>query len=228
MQFERDPVEVAAEYRVLKVGETDFELQAGSTKLELKWGAISLRFEASPLDLRWHADEHSNPFYTARFAVTEVRIGHRDEIGWSSPLVDNCIFVIDGEALRHVPLSDLTVMSEEAFKAQKVELARARGDKPPAEPQPDPPLATATIAHCPASPESNLGETLECTIGIPQPHFEKLVEGCLSGRIVSAHFHGLCGALSSSFKYGSLRDVILRAEAEINVQISSLSFTYRV
>lgn len=227
MQFKRDPVEVAASYRVLKVGET-IELQAGSTKLGLKRGGAFLHFEVTPLDLRWHAEQGSEPFYAVRFVVAQVDIGHRGEEGWSSNLVDNCFFVIDGAVLRHVPLSECTVLSEEKFKARKAWLAASRGEKPSTESQSDPPLAFATITHCPASPEFDIAESLDCTIGIPQPHFEKLVEGCLSGRILSAHFHGIGGALSSSFEYGALRDLIVFAEGEFDVRIDSLLFKYRV
>lgn len=231
MQSERDPAEVAARYRVLKVGETNFELQAGSTKIALKRGSAFIHFHVTPLDLRWHAELGSEPFYAVRFAVAGFDIGHRGEEGWSSNLVDNCLFVIDGEALRYLPLLELTVLSEEQFKTRKARLAAERGKKPSAEVQPgnnsDPPLGSATFTHCPASPEVDIAELLDCTIGVSQPHFEKLVEGCLSGRILSGHFHGVGGALSSSFEYGALRDLIVCAGSEFDVSIDSLSFVYR-
>lgn len=233
MQYEHDPAEVAAKYRVLKVGETTFELQAGSTKRGLNWGSAFLTFEVTPLDICWHAVTGNDPFYAVRFVVAKLDIGHSGEEGWSSDLVNNCFFVIDGDALRHVPLSELTVLSEEQFKARKARLAAAdRSENPLAEAQStnnsDPPLASATIAHCPPSPELDIAESLECTVGLPQPYFDKLVEGCLSKRILSAHFHGIGGALSSSFEHGALRDLIVCADGELDVWINSLSLKYRV
>lgn len=60
--------------------------------------------------------------------VAELGIGHRGEEGLSSGLVDNCFFIIDGEVLRYVPLTELRILSEEQFNVEKVSLAAEKGE----------------------------------------------------------------------------------------------------
>lgn len=232
MPFKRDPAEVAARYRVFKVGETTFELHSGSSKLALKRSGAFLHIRTAPAVVRWHAEQDKEPFHAVRLAVTELNIGHRGEEGWSSNLVDDCFYVIDGEVLRYVPLSELTVLSEEQFKVRKAWLAAETGNKSSTDIQvptdSDRPLANGTITHCAASPEFEIAESLDCTFGIPQSHFDKLVQGCINGRISAANFHGITGGLSSSFEHGALRDLIIFGGGELNVRLDSLWFEYRV
>jgi len=223
MHYKRDPAEVAARYRVSRVGESDFELLAGSTKLELTRGYTFLSFSATPLSLSWHVERDGDPFYVVRLAVTNVAIGFPGDEGWSSELVDDCFFVIDGEALRHAPLSELRVVSATKFNKTRAMLAASRGTKPSVEPQASKPFALALIAAL------HLDEDLplECEIGLPDAHFDKLVRDCGRGRIQTAYFDGGGVALTSSMRYGAARDLILCAESEIDTLIDSLSFTYR-
>ena len=232
MPFKRDPAEVAATYRVSKLGEGNFELQSGSRKLALKRGGAFLHIRTAPAAVRWHAEQDKQPFHAVRLSVTELSIGHRGDEGWSSSLVDDCFFIIDGEVLRYVPLSELAVFSEEQFKVRKARLAAETGNKLPIDSQEaadsDRPLANGTIAHCGALSEFEIAESLDCSLGIPQLHFDKLVQGCIDGRISSVHFHGITGGLSSGFEHGALRDLIVVAGGEFNVRLDSLWFEYRV
>ena len=233
MPFKHDPTEVAKTYRVLKLEDGKFELQSDSTKLALKHGGAFLSISTAPAAVRWHAGPlHKEPFHAVGLSVTELSIGRRGDEVWSSSLVDDFFFVIDGQALRHVPLSELTVFSEKQFKVRKAWLAAETGTKLPIESKEaadsDRPLANGTITHCGAVPESEIAESLDCSLGLPQLHFDKLVQGCIDGRISSVHLHGITGGLSSSFEHGALRDLIVLAGGEINVRLDSLSFEYRV
>jgi hypothetical protein len=227
MPFKHDPAKVASQYRVVRLGDM-FELHGGSAKLLLKRGGAFVHISTAPTAVRWHAEENKEPFHVVRLTVTDLSIGHRGDEGWSSGLVDNCFFVIDGEALRHVPLLELRVLSEKQFNVRKAWLEAARGNKSsPDAPESGHPLANGTITHCPASPELDIGESLDCTIGIPQLDFDKLIQGCIAGRISSANFHGITGALSSSFEHGALRDLIITSGGELNLRLDSLWFEYR-
>lgn len=223
-----DPAKAAAQYRAVRLGEA-FELHSGLRKLVLKRGGAFIHITTVPTAVRWHAEENKEPFHVVRLAVTELSIGHRGDEGWSSNLADDCFFVIDGETLRHVSMPELRLLSEEQFNVRKSWLAAERGDKSRTETPPeDRPLAVGTIAHCPASPELEMAESLDCTLGIPQSHFEKLVQGCIDGRISSAHFHGITGGLSSNFEHGALRDLIIVSGGELNLKLDSIWFEYRV
>jgi hypothetical protein len=232
MPLKGDPAEVATKYRVVKVGEGQFELHSGSGRLTLKRGGAFLHIHTAPATVRWHAEQGNQPFHAIRLSVVELNIGHRGDEGWSSGLVDDRFFVIDGEVLRYVPLSEVTVLSEEQFKVRKARLAASTGNKLTVGGQDaadsDRTLASGTITHCGALPELEIAESLDCTVGMRQLHFDKLVQGCIDGQISSVHLHGITGGLSSSFEHGALRDLIVLAGGELNVRLDSLSFEYRV
>jgi len=122
-----NPAKIAAQYRAAQLAE-GFELRSGSTKMALKRGGAFLHLSTAPTAVRWHAKENEEPFHVVHLAVTKFGIGHRGDEGWSNNLADACLFVIDGEALRHVPLAELSALSEERFNARKAWLAVERED----------------------------------------------------------------------------------------------------
>ena len=71
-----------------------------------KQGAF-LHLKTTPQAAHWYVAEKSNAFYLVRLRVEELAIGFGGDEGWSSPLADNCFFVIDGDELRYVPLTEL-------------------------------------------------------------------------------------------------------------------------
>ena len=240
--YERDPREVAARYRVKKDEKGKFELcsEQGSPVNLSHCGAF-LNFETTPNAVRWHAgDWHSEgAFYVINLLVAELNIGFPGEEGWSSELADNCFFVIDGEGLRYLPLTQLRIVSEEQFNieksriaAERAAVAAAEGDAPtPKTKRADdstPSFGRATITHCRADPELDIDGFLECTIGLPQAYFQQLLDGCLSERVSGAYFHGIGGALSSSIQMGVARDLILLAGEGFDINIDSLTLDYRV
>jgi hypothetical protein len=217
----REPSEIAASYRVRKIGAADFELIAGSNKLRLTRRGAHLHFNLKPCDLRWNADEGCAPYYAVHFDVTELEIGSCGDEGWSSSLVDNCIFVINGETLEYVPLSKVSVVSEEEFKVSEAENAANMGKKLESGGWlSDPPFASAHLCHFEGA--------IYCRIGLVQFHFDKLVEGCLNGRINGAQFFGTVFTLTSSFEHGAARDIVICAKEDFYFPISSLSFKYHV
>jgi len=232
---EHDPRNVAARYRVQSLGDGGFELRAAQgtlPSLNVRRRGAFLNLKTAPQAAHWYASERSNAFHLVRLRVEELAIGNRGDEGWSSPLVDNCFFVIDGEKLRYVPLTELRILSEEQFLIEKDMLARTRGEEVIVETKPDEnqdrPLAMANIIHCSAMPEHDVAETLECTVGLPSEYFQNLLDGCLNRRISKVYLRGIGGALSSSFEYGSTRELILCANEGFDIKISDVSFDYLV
>jgi len=231
--YERDPGNVAARYRVQPLVEGRFELREaqGSLSLNVRRQGAFLRLTTTPQAVHWYV-ERSNASHLVRLRVEELAIRSRGVEGWSSPLADNCFFVIDGEELRYVPLTELSVLSEEQFLIEKTLLAREKGEEVIAEENPDGnpdrPLATARIVHCSAMPEDDIAETLECTVGLPSALFQKLLDGCLRKHVARVHLRGIGGALSSSFEYGSTRELILCANEGFDIKISEVTLDYLV
>lgn len=121
-----DPNEVALKYSVKVAEQSSFELNPLDELLPkirvLRCGA-TINVRASPRRLCWEADENTEPFYAVTLKVDELTIGHRGAEGWSSSLVDDCFFVINGECLKHVNLLELRVVSEMQFNVEEAELA---------------------------------------------------------------------------------------------------------
>ena len=158
----------------------------------------SLGFKTTLSAVRWHAGHwHSEgAFYVITLLVAEV-----------DNLDHNCLFVIDGEALRYLPLTQLRIVSEAQFNIEKArdaanklavekalaaekgeELTETEGDDDSAPSFPS--FGRMTIVHCRADPEIDIDESLECTIALPQAYFQQLLDGCLSERVSGVYFHG--------------------------------------
>ena len=228
-----DPAAVASRYRVKQLGEHELELFAPTKdrpNIGVRRHSAAIRISATPHALRWHADE-GEPFYSAEFAIGELTIGNRGDEGWSSALVDNCFFVVDGETLRHLPLLRASILVADRYNFEVARNAANKGEIPSSQDANSTlardALGHANIVHCAAMPEFGLEESLELTVGLPSLHFQKLVDGCINGRVSGLHFHGSGAALSSSFEYGSARDVILRSGASLNIRIDGLTIDFR-
>ena len=126
-QDRRDPREVALKYAVKITEKASFEL----TPLREPLPKIRVQRQGAILNLRavlkqfcWQAEERTEPFYVVTLEVDDLNIGHRGTEGWSSALVDDCVFVIDGDALKHLALIELRVVSEMQFNLEEANLAR--------------------------------------------------------------------------------------------------------
>lgn len=228
---ECNPQNIAAKYRVKKIGEAEYELYAAkesASTISVRRRGAFLRFKTTPETVFWNAGETNAPFYVVTLIVTDLTIGSSGDEGWASELADNCMFVINGESLRHVPLTAMRILSETQFDIEEREIARMKGESPRTDPESgavqDRPFARARVTHCPAQPEYGDSESLECTMGLPQATFEQLLDICLTGRSLTAHFHGIGGALSASFQYGEVRDLIFPAGTGFDINIDSVTF----
>jgi hypothetical protein len=227
---ERNPQKVAAKYRAKKIGEAEFELYAGhesAPTISVQRMGAFLHFKTTPEAVIWNGGETKAPFYApfylVNLLVTDFSIGNERA---SSRLADNCMFVIDGETLRHVPLTKIRVLSEAQFDIEKKRIAAEKGESlltdPESDANPDRPFARARVSHCPAMFGDS--ESLECTMGLPQADFEKLLDSCFTGRILTAHFHGISkGALSAGFEYEGARDLIFPAGVGFDISIDSVT-----
>ena len=229
-----EPSSVAARYRVQR-GAEGFGLYAKQgtfPSLDIKRQGAFLRLMATPKSVHWHVSERWNAFHLVSLRVEKLTIGFSGDEGFSSPLANNCFFVIDGEELRYVELTELRILSEEQFLLEQVNIARERGKEVAVEAILDEnanhPLARANIVHCSPKLEDNVAETLECTVGLPSEYFQKLLDGCFNRCISQVHLHGIGGALSSSFEHGTPRDLILCANEGCDIKIDSVVFDYRI
>ena len=73
----------------------------------------------------------------------------------------------------------------------------------------------------------------ECRIGLPQAHFQQLLNGCLSGRVSGVYFGGSGEALSSGCVWenqpgacGAVRDVILLDGVAFDIHINAMTIDY--
>lgn len=227
----RDPKEIAAKYRVKKVEGEQFELYAAEeslSRISTRNSGAFLNFKAAPEAILWKASDTKNSFYTLEFFVTDLRIGNSGNEGWSSNLADDCLFVIDGEVLRHVPLTSIRIVTQSQFEIEREFIAIAKLESPPNDPTPNAnhPFACATLTHYSTITKLGCSESLECTIGVPHEVFEKLLDGCLRKRILAACFHGIGSALSTSFQYGEARDLIIVANGGFDIKIDSVTIDY--
>lgn len=226
--------EVASKYRVIKINDGVFNLKRkedpSSTGFDIERQAIRLNIDTVPAALTWIADADKTPFYIAHLNVTEMSIGYSGEEGWSSALAENSIFVIDGENIQNLPLKNIRVLSAENYKEEQERIALEKGII--AEIGGESELtndeisknrfASATLTHIPEAPEYDFDESFELTVGLPQDVFNKLVENNLSGRTTNVSLRGLCGALSSSFRHGWARDMIIQADTSVSISIDSI------
>ena len=219
--------EVASKYRVIKINDGVFNLKKkedpSSTGFDIEHQAIRLYIDAAPATLTWIADADKAPFYIVHLNVIEMSIGYRGEEGWSSALAENSIFVIDGEEIQHLPLNNIRVLSAENYKEEQERiaetnavLAKIRGESELTNDEISKNrFASATLTHVPEA-------LLECSVGLPQAVFDKLVESSLSERATKVSLIGGCGALSSSFRYGAARDMIIQADTSVHIHIDSI------
>jgi hypothetical protein len=220
--------DIASKYRVIKINDGVFNLRRredpSSTGFDVERQSIRLYIDTAPATLTWIADAYKAPFYIAHLNVLDLSIGYRGEEGWSSALAENSIFVIDGEEIQHLPLNNIRVLSAENYQEEQIRIAKDKECiallKGKSELRNDEisknRFASATLTHVPEA-------LLECSVGLPQAIFDKLVESSLSNRATKVSLIGGCGALSSSFRYGTARDMLILADTSVSIHIDSIA-----
>lgn len=230
---DNDPRNVAAKYRVYRADNGEIELRSikkSFHNLTAKQSGAHLRIMATPQTAHWNLSDKKNSFDAVRLRVEDLAIGFRGDEGWSSPLIENCFFVIDGEDIRYVPLTDLCIITYEQFRLSEIHIAQAKGEsvitQKKSDKSEDCPLAIARLVHC--SQDTEILDTLECTIGLDAENFQKLLDACINKRISKVHLHGIGRALSVGLKYGVPRELILLANEGMDIKIDRITFDYLV
>lgn len=217
----------ARKYRVVRVGDTGFALEMKNDpeqKLSLHQSYILLRFATELESVVWRADDTGKSHHIINLVVCSLQIGFSAEEGWSSPLVNDSLFVADGETLRYVPLTTIRVMSEGQYHEEErlINIALQAGVQP--ETNRSQGVGSARLTHMPEqfSRWIRCGESFDCSIGLPINIFDQLLVSCQSGRSDSFCFTGSGSGLSASFEYGSARDLIIPAEGKFDFNISDI------
>ena len=223
------PREVAAKYRVKKDEDGKFQICSEQcSPVALCHNGIDLNFEMTLNAVRWNAPPIDNVVYVIgnlgyfiELTVAKLEIGYKST---SSALVDNCFFGIDGETLRYLPITKLNIVSEEQLIARESESASNKGLEFIPKTNWNNGFGRGTIYY------SDFDQSVNCYIGLPQAHFQQLLDGCLSKSISRVYFSGCGGALSSSwvseYQPGEVRDAILLADEEFNFGINWLNLEY--
>ena len=229
LSYGRDPQDTAKKYRVNKISESQFELQSlveGLSKINLEYMGALLNFKVTPQYVRRHLSADEQPYYLIECLVIDLNIGFRGEEGWSSSLVDYRIFVIDEEVLKYAPLLHISILSEEQYNLQEIRNLLNMGKTPPENKSQHRPLAKLKLSYFENESTSQALGEIGGVIGLPKDSFEELLDGCLNKHIAEVCFHGVCSALSSSFKHGAARDLLLLSNQQLDIKIDSATLDY--
>lgn len=164
--------------------------------------------------------------YRITLDFLDLSIGHSAEEGWDSLIAEDCLFVIDGNSVRHLPIERIHVSTEKQFSESRRSTAHLNSlDKNPNAEYPTPPdetdepdvhrpYAAAVFSYLGPMPGFWLNEYCELAIGLPDAAIQKIVDVTLKGLQASVILHGIGVGLTSSFEYGSARDLFLIADGE--------------
>jgi len=235
IRHNRDPNNEAARYRVKRNDDGSFELHTTVQGTFLNHNArrtgAYLSFIAIPEIARRVINEKESAYDEVNLQIENMTIGVKGDEGWFSSLADDCFFVIDGENLRYVPLTELRIITIEQFHADQAFFAACQGKDFIAEAQPDKsqvlPLAIGRINHFEELDRNN-PETLGCTIGLASEHFQKLLDDCINRRISKVRLDGAGVAMSVALAWETPRELIFCAGEGIDISIDRVIFDYFV
>jgi len=135
-----------------------------------------------------------------------ISIGAAGSEGFRSPLADDCMFVVDGARLAHVPLDEMRLVPLDELDQPilgAVQPPAPAGDT-------NEPFAGARLAHIPSEDEL-WPESVELIVGMPEPHFTALFDACVAQSIHEVSVHIVAHAHSTAAFYETPRDLILFA-----------------
>ena len=222
------PSEVAQPYRVETADDGKLQLVAdGRTTLVLSPCGTFLTITAAPSMVNWSHGHDMSARELIHLKVTDLAIGHRGDEGWSSSLADNCFFAIDNDTIHYLPLDSIRVMPREDLlrETRSIQLNSMRPRVDPIESESGF-IATITPSIFQLAKYGPPQETLFLSIGVDATHFARIREGALSGHLFSVCFNGYCTGLTSSFQYGSARDLVLIANESAPLSIDTMSVHY--
>lgn len=174
---------------------------------------------------RWLTFEHVN-----------VSIGAAGSEGFRSLLADDSVFVVDGARLKHLPLESMRALELTEFERMEREYRLWRqetgdaeaawtGDTRPAaisETDKDPPFGRGYLAHVPADRELG-GERVEIVVGIPEPQYSELYDGCLARRLDRITVGCMFMAHSTAAFFETPREVVLFPEQSVLLRVDDVS-----
>lgn len=193
------------------------------SRSDLRGTATYVTVTAKVKSVTWAA---SISEYRISLDFLDLSIGHSAEEGWDSLIGEDCLFVIDGNSVRHLPIERIHVSTEKQFAESRRSTAHLKSlEKNPNAEYPSPPVepdgsdtyqpyAAAVFNYLGPMPGFWLAEYSELSIGLPDAAIQKIVDLTLKGLQVSVILHGIGVGLTSSFEYGSARDLFLVADGE--------------
>ena len=229
MSYGRDPQETANKYRATRLSEYEFELNPiveGYSKISLELMSAYLNFKARPQYVRRYISADQQPYYVIECSVSDINIGFGGPDGGASSLVDNCMFVIDDEVLKHITLMQISILSEDQYNIQEIRNLANMGKAPPENKQQLQSLAKLKLSYFEDGFTSEVPGDLGGVMGLSEDYFSELLRSCLNDKVTDLNFHGICNSLSASFKYRPTRDLILINEQPLDVGIDSFNFDY--
>ena len=229
MSYGRNPQESADRYRVKRTSESEFELYPiveGFSKISLEFVGVYLNFKATPQYVRRYISADQQPYYVIECSVSNINIGFGGPDGGASSLVDDCIFIIDDEILKYVTLKQISILSEEQYNIDETRNLANMGKAPDENKQQPQSLAKLKLSYFDDGLTSEVSRELGGVMGLSKDYFGELLHGSLNEKVTDINFHGLCNSLSASFKYRSIRDLVLFNKQPLDVVIDSFNFDY--
>lgn len=228
--------EIAKKYKVFEKENGFYELKIKdnptATIITLEPSYIDFYIQAELESITRHFDEDKKIDHTISLKVSKLQIGYSG----ISALAENEIFVIDGQDLRHMPLTQIIIKSVEKYN-EEIEIIEINDkftlnkkhdifsllNEQHSERYNNNFIGHSRIAYYPSEIKWKLKGSLYFCAGLPQNILDLIIENSKFNRDLSISLMGCVGALSSSFKYDSARDIIIKSETSMNATIESIS-----
>jgi hypothetical protein len=226
---ESSPGSNAAKYRI-ETREGAFTLVEKDSPWQtrkLRRARVEIKFTATPTLV---GNELSNIDSGGRrwltLDLTEIQIGYE---GDGSDVANNAIFVISGAELRHVALNccHCQVVSLTEFHKRRAtirEITSGQNRETQSSTEDEPGLfAVAVLADVPSQDVlDDAREYLTLIVGLPDYHFNDVVEACLAERVQRIQFEGILDGLTTAHTNQVARDLLLRANQSIEFAVDDL------
>ena len=229
LSYGRNPQETANRYSVKKISESEFELypnSEGSSKISLEFVSAYLHFKATPLYVRRYISANRQSYYVIECLVSDLHIGFGGPEGGDSHLVNDCIFAIDNEKLKYATLRQISILSEERYNIAEIEHLLEMGKLPQENKQDLQSPAKLKISYYEDGFTSEISSELGGVMGVSKDYFNELLLGCLNEKVSEINFNCSCNSLSASFKYRSIRDLVIFNNQELNIVIDSFNYDH--
>ena len=229
LSYGRNPQETANRYSVKKISESELELYPnveGLSKISLELVSAYLNFKAIPQYVRRCISANHQSYYVIECLVSNLNIGFGGSEGGDSHSVNDCIFVIDNDNLKYATLRQISILSEERYNIAEIEHLLEMGKLPQENKQDLQSPAKLKISYYEDGFTSEISSELGGVMGVSKDYFNELLLGCLNEKVSEINFNCSCNSLSASFKYRSIRDLVIFNNQELNIVIDSFNYDY--